>query len=134
VWLTPETCRVNLQINRLLCVAFCWTIINILRVLSLSDHTTGNFVNFCSLLLGPFNLNESFSVFLESALALSSHIFSDSFSTFDVPLITVWPFQLRSFLSAFAKLRKETISFAISVCPSAWNGLTPPGRTDELIF
>ena len=26
VWLTPEICRVNLQNNRLLCVAFCWTI------------------------------------------------------------------------------------------------------------
>ena len=30
VWLTPETCRVNLQIiNRLLCVATRWTVINI---------------------------------------------------------------------------------------------------------
>jgi len=29
VWLTPETCRVNLQINRLFCVASRWTIINV---------------------------------------------------------------------------------------------------------
>jgi len=29
VWLTPETCGVNLQNNRLLCVASRWTIINI---------------------------------------------------------------------------------------------------------
>ena len=29
VWLTPETCRVNLQNNRLLCVASRWTIVNI---------------------------------------------------------------------------------------------------------
>ena len=29
VWLTPETCRVNMQNNRLLCVTSCWTVINI---------------------------------------------------------------------------------------------------------
>jgi hypothetical protein len=29
VWLTPETCRVNLQNNRLLCVASRWIIFNI---------------------------------------------------------------------------------------------------------
>jgi len=29
VWLTPETCTVNLLNNRLLCVASHWTIINI---------------------------------------------------------------------------------------------------------
>ena len=29
VWLTPETCRVNLQNNRLFCVASRWTTINL---------------------------------------------------------------------------------------------------------
>jgi hypothetical protein len=30
-------------------------------------------------------------------------------------------------LGAFAKLRKATISFVISVCPSAWNSSAPVG-------
>jgi len=33
-----------------------------------------------------------------------------------------------AFLGAFAKLRKATISFVMSVCPSAWNNSTPTGR------
>jgi len=32
------------------------------------------------------------------------------------------------FVGAFAKLRKATISFVMSVRPSAWNNLTPTGR------
>ena len=36
------------------------------------------------------------------------------------------PFQ--SFLGAFAKFLKETISFVMSVCPSAWNNSAPTGR------
>ena len=32
------------------------------------------------------------------------------------------------FLGAFAKLRKATISFVMSVRPSAWNNSTPTGR------
>ena len=32
------------------------------------------------------------------------------------------------FLGAFAKLRKATISFVMSVCPSAWNNSNPIGR------
>jgi hypothetical protein len=31
------------------------------------------------------------------------------------------------FLGAFAKLRKVTIGFVMSVCPSAWNSLAPSG-------
>ena len=33
-----------------------------------------------------------------------------------------------SFLGAFAKLRKATISFIMSVCPYAWNNSAPTGR------
>ena len=33
------------------------------------------------------------------------------------------------FLNAFAKLRKATISFVMSVCPSEWNNSAPTGRT-----
>jgi hypothetical protein len=32
------------------------------------------------------------------------------------------------FLGAFAKLRKATISFVMSVCPSAWNNWVPTER------
>ena len=32
------------------------------------------------------------------------------------------------FLGAFSKLRKATISFAMSVRPSAWNNSTPTGQ------
>jgi len=32
------------------------------------------------------------------------------------------------FLDAFAKLRKATVSFVMSVCPSAWNNPAPTGR------
>jgi hypothetical protein len=31
-------------------------------------------------------------------------------------------------LDAFAKLRKSTIRFVLSVCPSAWSNLAPTGR------
>jgi hypothetical protein len=34
----------------------------------------------------------------------------------------------RVFLGAFAKLRKATITFVISVRPSAWNDSAPNGR------
>jgi hypothetical protein len=33
-----------------------------------------------------------------------------------------------SFLSAFVKLQKATITFVTSVCPSAWNKSAPTGR------
>ena len=33
-----------------------------------------------------------------------------------------------SFLSAFAKLRKASVSLVTSVRPSAWNNWTPTGR------
>ena len=32
------------------------------------------------------------------------------------------------FLGVFAKLWKVTISFVMSVCPSAWNNTVPSGR------
>jgi hypothetical protein len=32
------------------------------------------------------------------------------------------------FLGAFAKLRKATVSFVVSVCLSAWNSSAPTGR------
>jgi len=35
---------------------------------------------------------------------------------------------VRSFLGAFAKLRKATVRFGMSVCPSAWNSSAPIGR------
>ena len=35
---------------------------------------------------------------------------------------------LVAFLKAFAKLRKATISFVMSVCPSAWNSSASTGR------
>jgi len=38
VWLTPETCRVNSQNNRLLCVASRWTIIDTILVVLLSCY------------------------------------------------------------------------------------------------
>jgi hypothetical protein len=31
-------------------------------------------------------------------------------------------------LGAYAKLRKTTVSFVMSVCPSAWNSWAPTGR------
>ena len=34
----------------------------------------------------------------------------------------------KSFLDAFAKLRKATIGSVMSVCPSAWNNSAPTGR------
>ena len=33
-----------------------------------------------------------------------------------------------SFLGAFAKLRKATVSFVMHVCPSAWNNSAPTVR------
>jgi hypothetical protein len=45
---------------------------------------------------------------------------------------------LKSILGAFAKLRKATISFVMSVRPSAWNNTTSTGRIlikfDILVF
>ena len=35
---------------------------------------------------------------------------------------------LRLFLGAFAKLRKATVNFVVSVCTSAWNYSAPTGR------
>ena len=32
------------------------------------------------------------------------------------------------FLGTFAELRKDTVSFVMSVCPSAWNNSAPIGR------
>jgi len=37
--------------------------------------------------------------------------------------------KLLSFLCAFARLRKKTISFVMSVCLSAWINSAPNGRT-----
>ena len=34
-----------------------------------------------------------------------------------------------SCLGAFAELQKATISFVMSVCPSAWNNSAPTGRS-----
>ena len=44
---------------------------------------------------------------------------------FETFVIFVWASE---FLGTFAKLRKATISFIMSVCLSAWNNLAPTGR------
>jgi len=44
------------------------------------------------------------------------------------PKISPRPQLHKSFLGAFAKLRKATINFVMSVCPSAWNNSAPTGR------
>jgi hypothetical protein len=51
----------------------------------------------------------------------------------------VYSYTLSQFLAAFAKLRKATVSFVMSVRPSvylsAWNDWAPTGRTFiKLIF
>jgi hypothetical protein len=37
-------------------------------------------------------------------------------------------FVLDPFLGGFAKLRKETVSIVMPVCPSEWNSWAPSGR------
>ena len=46
----------------------------------------------------------------------------------DFSPLTLPPQPYYVFLGAFAKLRKETISFIMSVLPSAWNILALTGR------
>ena len=42
--------------------------------------------------------------------------------------IELSPQECQLFSGAFAILRKATISFVMSVCPSAWNNAAPTGR------
>jgi len=45
-----------------------------------------------------------------------------------------WTLQLVPFLDTFKELRKETISFVVSLCPSVWSNLAAAERICYLIF
>jgi hypothetical protein len=55
------------------------------------------------------------------------HKFSFLFASLIPIIVTYYFLQLASFLRYFKKLRKATVSFVMSLCPSTWNSSASTG-------